>query len=342
MKNFLKKNKRLIAFLSLTLFLFIGFGIFAQQAQAEVLNYVPLAPLPGIPADGNINLGAYLKAIFKFGIGLAIGGAVLMMIVGGFEYAVAESLTGKSGAKDRIQNALFGLLLALSSYLILYTLDPNFLKLDFFNKIKSTISGANPMMDANDCENLGGQEFTDCMEKVAAYKNSLGNKNSNQNPNGLAEIDCNQALTYDDYFDCVNYMANIEGPRGTGTTDFNNQTNDPCASYAQTNERQEAQAYKDCINNVASGRNPNGSIINGGTTGNGNPGNGTNGGPGNTSNINGGLGGAPTSFNKWCYVAKSTGERRCFSTESKCNTQRRNSNDSASRVCFRNQDFKTP
>jgi hypothetical protein len=48
-----------------------------------------------------------------------------------------ESVTGKSGAKKTIQDAIVGLLLALGSYLILYTINPNLVNLSSVNNLKS-------------------------------------------------------------------------------------------------------------------------------------------------------------------------------------------------------------
>ncbi len=62
-----------------------------------------------------------------------------MIIYGGFEYVYSESLMGKKGGRETIENALLGLLLALSSYLILNTLDPAFTQLHFLQGVNATI-----------------------------------------------------------------------------------------------------------------------------------------------------------------------------------------------------------
>lgn len=76
------------------------------------------------------NLGDYIKNIYIYLIG--IGGliAAVLVIKGGFEYVTS---TGNSqrveGAKETIRNALFGLALLLGSYTLLYTINPDLLKL---------------------------------------------------------------------------------------------------------------------------------------------------------------------------------------------------------------------
>ncbi|GMQ95341.1 MAG: hypothetical protein BMS9Abin13_454 [Patescibacteria group bacterium] len=97
----------------------------ATQAFAQ--GYVPLAPLPGVKAG--TGLGEYIQTLFQIGIGIAGVLAVLMLVVAGIEYiGGAGNPAAKSDAKERIRNALFGLILALSSWLILNTLNPDLLK----------------------------------------------------------------------------------------------------------------------------------------------------------------------------------------------------------------------
>lgn len=74
-------------------------------------------------------LGWILRAAF-FTVSIL---AVLMIIVGGVQYILAGS-TGNpdkiGDAQDRIKMSIFGILLALSSWLILNTINPDLLKLE--------------------------------------------------------------------------------------------------------------------------------------------------------------------------------------------------------------------
>lgn len=97
-------------------------------------NYCMLAPLPGL-GDGSGDLdvtkgiGDYFLTIIQIVMG-AIGVlSVLMLIVGGIEYMSTVSVGEKEGARSRIEHALLGLLLALSSYVILRTLNPKLVDL---------------------------------------------------------------------------------------------------------------------------------------------------------------------------------------------------------------------
>ncbi len=103
------------------------FAVVFNVASAQ--TYVPLAPLPGVTAGQGIGLGNYVNAIFKIGIGLAGVFAVLMIVIGGVQYiGGAANPSARSEAKGKITNAIFGLLLALSAWLILYIINPDLLK----------------------------------------------------------------------------------------------------------------------------------------------------------------------------------------------------------------------
>lgn len=92
------------------------------------IKYQPLAPLPlgeGGSTPSEYTLSTYLSGMLKLIIALGAAFAVLMSVVGGIQY-VASGITPskKNEAKDRIWNAITGLVLVLTSYLILNTINP--------------------------------------------------------------------------------------------------------------------------------------------------------------------------------------------------------------------------
>ncbi len=105
-------------------------GIEAQKSVGNVgSEYTPLAPIPGFTDEtvNTNNIGKYFNIIFKFAIGLAGALAVVMIIIGGIQYMGDESIFGKTEAKKKIFSAILGLLIALGSWAILNTIDPNLL-----------------------------------------------------------------------------------------------------------------------------------------------------------------------------------------------------------------------
>lgn len=123
-------SKNISKILSLVLVIFLG-GILVAHA----VGYVPLAPLPigegGTTPKEYADMGTYLAGMLKFMI--AIGGviAIVMAIYGGIaRIASGISPSAKADADKRITDALVGLALVLTSYLILNSINPNLVKLD--------------------------------------------------------------------------------------------------------------------------------------------------------------------------------------------------------------------
>ena len=83
-------------------------------------------------------LGGYLNGLYRAGIAVATGLALIMIVVGGLEYVSTDSIQGKSNGRERIKNAIIGLLLALTSFIILRQINPNLLKSDL--NVESTQS----------------------------------------------------------------------------------------------------------------------------------------------------------------------------------------------------------
>jgi amino acid transporter len=118
-------------FLSFLLLISISQIVFADQFP----GYQPLTSIPGVENQSVDTSGAglsnYLNSLYKLGVAAAAGLAVIMVIWGGVEYITAVAGEGKSGGKERITSAILGLLLALGSYIILNTINPDLLSLKF-------------------------------------------------------------------------------------------------------------------------------------------------------------------------------------------------------------------
>ena len=126
--------KKILFYILILITLLSPFSIVHGAVYDSTDKYTLLEPLPCVPTQKNpcsegsvikeFNLEQYIEYIFKFAIALAVILAVFMIIVGGFEYMLSESFTKKQSAKEKITNAVLGLLGALASYLILATIDP--------------------------------------------------------------------------------------------------------------------------------------------------------------------------------------------------------------------------
>ncbi|OGY89973.1 MAG: hypothetical protein A2927_02770 [Candidatus Komeilibacteria bacterium RIFCSPLOWO2_01_FULL_45_10] len=124
------RNKKLFIKGFLTSFLFLLLLV-ASVALAADIQFEPNVPIPGA---GNINtFPEYIKALYKFLVGIAGILAVVMIAVGGLLWLFSGGDSGRiTKAKEIILGAVIGLLLVLGSYMILNTINPNLVKFKLF------------------------------------------------------------------------------------------------------------------------------------------------------------------------------------------------------------------
>ncbi|MFA6432517.1 MAG: hypothetical protein WCV82_01735 [Candidatus Paceibacterota bacterium] len=152
-------------------------------------QYTPLAPLPCIEGNGvtcpggsgslnnSIDFQNYVQYAFNLIIALAAAGAVLMLVMGGLQYMTTDSWSGKTAGLDRARNALYGLLLVLTSYLILRTIDPRLvsIKSDLVTPLKITYQAGSGL------DELFNQLKKDATSSNAAFKSILNQVESAKN-----------------------------------------------------------------------------------------------------------------------------------------------------------------
>jgi len=151
-----------LTFLSLLVFSF-GVSVYAQNTStSNTDNYVPLAPIPDTTIGGcgggvsdpncKTNLQTYLPGIIKFSIDIAAVLAFVMITAGGIWYATSDAIYGKDEAKNIIQNAIYGLVLVIGAYVILYTINPQTLQINL-DWPKPDISQPPTVITSTDCPN---------------------------------------------------------------------------------------------------------------------------------------------------------------------------------------------
>lgn len=107
------------------------FLFFGAVPHVLAQGFVPLAPIPGLTdiQYAPNGLAAFFNNLYKFAIGLAAALAVIMIIWGGLEYSTQDSISKKSDGKQRIYQAIFGLVLVLSPVLVFSIINPSILNL---------------------------------------------------------------------------------------------------------------------------------------------------------------------------------------------------------------------
>lgn len=84
---------------------------------------VYLVPTENLVAQAFSN---FLSWLYRFALSAAAILAVLMIVIGGLQYIISGGNAEKrSSAKRRIEQAIFGLLIAVAAWLILYTINPD-------------------------------------------------------------------------------------------------------------------------------------------------------------------------------------------------------------------------
>ncbi|HQT82804.1 MAG TPA: pilin, partial [Candidatus Paceibacterota bacterium] len=110
----------------------------AQATQSNTSNgtgFTALAPIPGLTDQSSTavvnstTLANFFNNLYKYLIGFAATLAVIMIIWGGLEISTKDSVSKQTDGKERIYNAIFGLVLVLSPVLVFSIINPAILNL---------------------------------------------------------------------------------------------------------------------------------------------------------------------------------------------------------------------
>lgn len=124
------KNKKI------TKIIFLFFLLYAVAmpflSLAADIKYEPMEAIPGFGYPSNFP--DYIISIFKFGIWIAGISAVIMIMVGGYIYMTSAGNNARmEKAKGIITDAIIGLILALTSWLLLYIINPHLTQIETFS-----------------------------------------------------------------------------------------------------------------------------------------------------------------------------------------------------------------
>jgi hypothetical protein len=111
-------------------------GLEAKKEETDKKIYTLLAPIGNLtcidtsgqdPKCAEGSIGGYFNLFFKLGLGLCAVLAVIMIIINAIKYMGGDSVFNKEEGKHGMTAALFGLLIALGSYALLNTINPDLL-----------------------------------------------------------------------------------------------------------------------------------------------------------------------------------------------------------------------
>lgn len=107
-------------------------ALFGFASHAFAQGFVPLAEIPGLTSGVTANsegLAQFFNNLYRYLIGLAAVLAIIEIIWGGLEMATKDSISKQSEGKERIQEAILGLVLVLSPVLVFSIINPSILNL---------------------------------------------------------------------------------------------------------------------------------------------------------------------------------------------------------------------
>lgn len=123
-----QKFKILSLIFIIVLSFIINYKPYAATANIQLETGLPNIPPAGL-TTGN-ELPEYINYLYLFGLGLIALLALVQMMIGGLTYIFAAGNVAKfEVAKDTIKQALLGLGLLLTSYLLLRTINPDLVNL---------------------------------------------------------------------------------------------------------------------------------------------------------------------------------------------------------------------
>lgn len=208
-----------------------------------LLEPLPCIQSPAIPAttdaNGNVrpaqpaitctdpqlkeaDFKTYVQYMFNLIIALAAVSAVFMIVWGGFQLMSSDSFQGKTDGRKKLENAIYGLLLVLCSYLILRTIDPRLVEIpstlvkpldikytpdeisSFFQQLnddanryrKENMAILNNLAAARqEYTRLGTEKDALCEKLVVSYRtNFVYDPNGMDNVESINALNCSQLL----------------------------------------------------------------------------------------------------------------------------------------------------
>lgn len=118
-------------------------------------------------------IGDYIVGVYKYAIGIAGILATIVMMIGGFIWLMAGGNQSRiSEAKAWIGASLTGLIIALSSYLILYQVNPNLVKFDALK-----VAWIKPIVEKKEVTKFTALSDTDARKLLSDNKITVNKSN---------------------------------------------------------------------------------------------------------------------------------------------------------------------
>ncbi len=160
----------------------------ASQAEPPKEFIIPVLsiPIPGLSFTAPLIdektktisvdfLGQYITGVYNFLLGAAATVAIVILMIGGVRYILGAQTGDIKAAKEMIKNAVIGLVLLMSVFVILFTINP---RLTIFQPLSLTYAtniGLEQQGEENQPDSVSGQLAT--LFKSPTAKNITGSLN---------------------------------------------------------------------------------------------------------------------------------------------------------------------
>jgi len=232
-----KYKDMLIKSLKFTIIFSLLFAILnIPPIYATGLNFKPQIDIGGEFTKGaNVTIsnstqtiGEYIKQIYKYAIGVVAIIAVVVMMIGGVLWITASGNPSQVGsAQQYISGALTGLVLVMSSYVILRTINPDLVNLKVHSINTVTIASSSNMIAGCCCDRaetaqregyfkcIDVKTAQDCDTRVNDYKENVTCSKVEGCPQyGSVGCCCDTTATSlrDGYFGCTDVKSASDCP----------------------------------------------------------------------------------------------------------------------------------
>lgn len=139
-------------------------------------GFTALAPIPGLTDSANTSvvnsstLATFFNNLYKYLIGLAAVIAIIEIIWGGLEISTQDSVSKHADGKERIQQAVLGLVLVLAPVIVFSIINPSILNLSLNLPPLNTASTTQIQAQTPTQPTCGNGVRTNCTPPVATQE----------------------------------------------------------------------------------------------------------------------------------------------------------------------------
>ena len=143
-----------------------------------LIAFKPQVEIPGIdskliqPKNSTRALGEYIKGFYDYAVGITAIVATVVLMIGGFQWIIAGGSGEKIGeAKAWITAALSGLVLALSSYMLLNLVNPDLVNFTVkeIKPIEVTLKGCCESTESGGTQRAYGSNSSECKNSHGVF-----------------------------------------------------------------------------------------------------------------------------------------------------------------------------